>query len=317
MTPRSDDAAMSIVTAPATCTPTLDHPDDDHHDHDRHDHDRHDRAGHRGVGRPGVPSVEAGRRSDPGPLGLVGRLDRQWVRITDSAAAVARARTWFPAADICSLDDVLQLVGFRCRSDDDLADARLAHLVAVAADDDLAALVVLQRVMPGLLAIAVRRGRMDRGGTMGCIAELLPTAWERIRGFPIARRPVHVAAGILRDTEYQAFVRPRRLYGCTREVAVRRVPDWPVPDDDHSGTVVVEVIRLSRAMGAPPHDVRLLAELASGRTPEQIGDMLGVSGRTVRTRRAVLARTVRAALCGEEVVWPPAGPTLYHRWDRS
>ncbi len=305
MTGQPDDAAMTLATALAPRT------------HDRHDHDRHDHDRRQPVRRPAASPVGATRRPGVGAPGLVDRLDQQWTRITDSTPAVVRARSWFPGHDVRSLDDVLHLVGFRGRPDDDEADARLAHLVALAADDDLAALVALQRVMPGLLAVAVRRGRMTDGGTTACIAELLPTVWERIRSYPIERRPAHVAAGILRDAEYQAFVRPGRLLGCAREVAVRRVPDGPVPDDDHSGTVVVEVIRLSRSMGLPAHDVRLLAELASGRSPEQIGAMLGVSGRTVRTRRAVLARTVRDALRGEDVVWPPAGPTLYHRWDRA
>lgn len=257
----------------------------------------------------------AGSPSTALPPTLVTRLQVQWGEITHSAAALTRARAWFPDVDIVDLDDVLTLVGFHGRRIDVEADARLLHLVTVAREDDLAARVVLQRLVPGLLTIALRRTRSSRGRVHEVFSELASTAWLLVRTYPVERRPVKVAVNLLRDAEYEVFVRHTRRLVARSERITAWVPDTPVPDDDHAGTCLVEVLRLGRDCGMPEHDLRLLAELASGRHPDAVAASLGCSPRSVRNRRNAMARALRAACVDGEVDWPPPTPHFYDRWE--
>jgi hypothetical protein len=245
----------------------------------------------------------------------VTRLQVQWGEIAHSASSVARARAWFPDATITDLDDVLTLVGFHGPRIDVESDLRLLHLVTLARQDDLAARVVLQRILPGLLAIALRRTRSTRGRVHEVFSELAAATWLLVRGYPVERRPAKVAVNLLRDAEYEVFVRHTRRLVTRSERITAWVPDTPVPEDDHAGTCLVEVLRLGRDCGMPDHDLRLLAELASGRHPDVVAASLGCSPRSVRNRRNAMARALRAALVDGEVDWPPPTPHFYDRWE--
>jgi hypothetical protein len=244
----------------------------------------------------------------------VTRLQIQWTEIADNGSAVLRARSWFPGATIGTLDDVLTLVGFKGPRVDPEGDAHLLRLVTLAREDELAARVVLQRLLPGLLAIAVRRTRFGRHRVHEVFSELASAAWLLVRTYPIERRPAKVAVNLLRDAEYEVFARHARRVVARSEHITAWLPDTPVPDDDHAGTCVVEVLRLGRDCGMPDHDLRLLAELASGRHPDVIAASLGCSPRSVRNRRNAVARALRAALVDGEVDWPPPAPHFYDRW---
>lgn len=180
---------------------------------------------------------------------------------------------------------------------DDPADHVLAQLVADAAHCTLAARVVLQRLLPGLLAIAKRHSYHQRALTVRLYNELLGNAWIVIRCYPIERRPRRVAANLLRDVEYQTFVREARL---------RRVPtelwdtnQWdrhgragypsPTGADPHPFAEVVEVLHRARAAGAHEDTLGLAAALVSGRT---LGELAAEHGRTERTERYRRARMV-------------------------
>jgi hypothetical protein len=246
---------------------------------------------------------------------LVTRLQVQWDEITCSAPALTRARVWFPDVTITDLDDILTLVGFHGRRIDVEADARLLHLVTLARHDDLAARIVLQRIVPGLLTIAVRRTRYTGRRVHEAFNDLASAAWLLVRTYPVERRPTKVAVNLLRDAEYEVFVRHARRLVSRSERITAWLPDTPVTDDDHAGTCLVEALRLGRDCGMPDHDLRLLAELASGRHPEQVAASLGCSARTVRNRRNAVARALRAALVDGEVDWPPAAEHFYDRWE--
>lgn len=261
-----------------------------------------------------TPAVTAPVTSRRTPT-MVTRLQTQWEEITQSTASLARARPWFPDADIDSLDDVLTLVGFHGRRVDPESDARLLHLVTLAHTDDLAARVVLQRILPGLVAVAIRRTRYCTGLVHEVFSDLAAAAWLLVRSYPVERRPAKVAVNLLRDAEYQVFVQRRRRLVTRSERITAWVPDTPVPDDDHAGTLVVDALRRARDCGMPDHDLRLLAELASGRHPEQVAASLGCSARTVRNRRAVVTRALRAALVDGIVDWPPVAEHFYDRWE--
>jgi DNA-directed RNA polymerase specialized sigma24 family protein len=78
-------------------------------------------------------------------------------------------------------------------------DELLQALVRIAAEESLAARVVLHALMPGLKRIA-GRVLLDLSERDELWALLLAHAWERIRRYPLARRPQRIAANILLDT---------------------------------------------------------------------------------------------------------------------
>jgi hypothetical protein len=229
------------------------------------------------------------------------RLFADWHRLCLRPELLERARSWPVDIEvIASLDDLLRHCGYEGRRDDDTADEMLRQVVEVARHDDLAARVVLQRLLPGLLAIAHRRGHTAPGGSEPVLAELVGVAWELVRSYPVQRRPRHVAANLVRDTEYQAFRRPSRLVRALREIPVARpVSDQSLlidPTDswlNDPGRQLGEVLRSGRAAGLATDDLELLARLAAGEPMNALASDLGVSDRTLRTRRALAVERLR------------------------
>lgn len=138
-------------------------------------------------------------------------LDREWQRIARCPRTVHAANTWRVCpTQFSSLDELLTAAGYHGKKCDPVADQVLARLVRHAADDQLAARIVLQRVLPPIIAIARRRGKTCGGGFDEAMGSVLSHVWEVIRTYPIERRPAKIAANIVRDTEYFAFVRANR-----------------------------------------------------------------------------------------------------------
>ena len=75
----------------------------------------------------------------------------------------------------------------------------LAALVRQAQTDPLAARVVLQTLLPGLKKIAGRL-LLEAGERDELWSALLAHCWERIRCYPLERRPARIAANLLLDT---------------------------------------------------------------------------------------------------------------------
>lgn len=222
------------------------------------------------------PSTGA-RRASPAPLGpgatTVARLEADWLRMARRPAVVRRVNAWQVVT--VSLDDAGQLlpflgwrppgaVGAGSAEDDELANVRLRALLHRAAADDLAARVVLHRLLPGLVAVARRRRAFDR------FDELIGMAWTAIRTFNQARRCRYVAATLLRDAEYLTFHRDTRRMMVT-------TPLTPDAFADRPSTVALE-----------PLD-ELLDLLAEARHDDVLGE----------TEWAVLRRTVEGAAPAE------------------
>ncbi|MFZ9108971.1 MAG: hypothetical protein ACO21F_03660 [Ilumatobacteraceae bacterium] len=138
-------------------------------------------------------------------------LDDEWQRMKRSPRVLRTVNSWgVTPTTFDSLDDLLVAAGFRGKNVDPSADAVLGRLVERAATDELAARIVLQRVIPPILSIARRRGRTRGIGYNDALGMALSHAWEVIRTYPMARRPRKVAVNIVRDIEYFAFVRSER-----------------------------------------------------------------------------------------------------------
>jgi DNA-binding CsgD family transcriptional regulator len=233
---------------------------------------------------------------------LLVRLTREWQALTSRPEVLHRAATWDLGVPFESLDDLVAATGFRSERtspavvDGAESNAVLGRLLLVARRDDVAARVVLQRMLPGIVTAARRWARRCEGADP--VAELLAAAWPVIRTYPVERRPQHLAAQLLRDTEYHAFIRPRR----------RATPEDLVPaatfDRDRFGTdperrvvdaraELDELVAVARTSVLTDRDLRLLGLLLAGRSTPEVAAAMATSVRTVGNHRDALVSRLR------------------------
>jgi DNA-binding CsgD family transcriptional regulator len=169
----------------------------------------------------------------------------------------------------------------------------LGDLLAAARTHPLAARVVLQRLLPGLSAIARRHTRV---GTelVGSIDDLLAAAWTVIRTYPIDRRPTFVVAGLLRDCEYHAFRRHRRRKGVFLPVPNERFTDSAATETDDARTELRRLLDDAARAGMSTADLVLARRLAEGTTTAQLAAEAQVTERTIRNHRAAMLYRLRS-----------------------
>jgi hypothetical protein len=224
------------------------------------------------------------------------RLQREWTQLNRRPSTLARVDMWelrsFPYR---SLDELLADVGYWGDTTDDVADHLLWRLVKIARTDDLAARIVLQRILPPVMAIIRRRYRVENQPINDVATTVISHAWEVIRTYPYERRPRKVASNLVRDTEYHAFVRPRR----------RPHPlDNTVPLTEHSHPVATPsthpaielrgVIADARHDGLSDRSHAIISELAHDANTAVVAARLNVSPRTARVWRRDALNELRA-----------------------
>jgi DNA-directed RNA polymerase specialized sigma24 family protein len=136
---------------------------------------------------------------DPVP---VLRLEREWEALARGQELRACLARWQLAEpDLVGLASPPALLRFLHRAGENLdrKDAVLAALLRRARVEPLAARFLLQALLPGLKTLA---GGLVRAGWTRDEAweQLLAAAWERIRVYPLERRPKRIAANLLRDS---------------------------------------------------------------------------------------------------------------------
>jgi hypothetical protein len=207
---------------------------------------------------------------------------------------VAEIRSWtLPGVVVHHLDDLLWATGFERTDDPDGTDAVMAELVRRARTDQLATRVVLQRLLPGLSAVARRRRHRTGRRLPDEQLALLAAAWEVIRTYPIDRRPRRVAGNLMLDIEYQTYAREARLARTWRE---RPAADDDVRQRDDPGHErshdLFHVLVDARRHGMAEADLALVLRSCDGATSAELADELGVSDRMVRYRRTAALRTL-------------------------
>ena len=245
------------------------------------------------------PALVHARLRNRGPAGHV---VAEWERLARSRSVLRHVNSWgFLPTPVSHIDEVLEVCGFGKRVDDTDADQMFLCLVRLAAHDELAARVALHRVLPAIMAIAKRRGRIHPHGAYAAMSELLTTAWEVIRTYPCERRPKKIAANIVRDIEYFTYVRDARLKRVT-EVCVESDHSFgSSPDDEPTAAEeLCEVLADAAAAGLDPNDLSLLRRYAAGESTQTIAESLGLSPRTVRNRRRAALDEVRQRVVGVE-----------------
>ncbi|MEY5059053.1 MAG: hypothetical protein RJA51_800 [Actinomycetota bacterium] len=229
------------------------------------------------------------------------RLVDEWESMNRRRSALQHADGWdLVDWDIESLDDLVVAAGFGLAPDDSDGDHILWHLTVLAETDDLAARIVLQRILPPLFSIAKRRGRITPGGIAAALDDVLAVSWVVIKTYPHARRPRKVAANLTRDVEYAAFVRPARLRR-VQEVPTDLAVNGPssAPDSIPVDLEIALVLDEAESRGVAREHIELLRMFARGLSSGAIALESNWSARTIRNRRRIAIEEVRRALADD------------------
>lgn len=151
---------------------------------------------------------------------LIERLEAEWPGLAAGPLG-GRLPLWAasePAlSGFASCQQLLRhLRGLRGRAEAE--DAILAALIRQARSDPLAARFVLQALLPGLKRLAGRI-LLEAHQREELWSALLAHCWERIRCYPLERRPTRIAANLLLDTlkkttrEFRRELRYRDRFG--------------------------------------------------------------------------------------------------------
>jgi hypothetical protein len=225
--------------------------------------------------------------SSPDLLGH--RLLHEWSQLRHRPDALRRAAGWhLVEAPLRDLDQVLDALGHDRAAGPD-HEIAMRQLVDRACTDQLAARVVLQRILPGLLALVRRCGWMSEQP----LDDLVGAAWISITAFDPARAPRCLAAALIDDARHRAFRAPRRR-ASAGEVPVEVDPERvPATVRLHPSDELAELFALATGAGVPGDDIDLLRRLLAARQVADVAAELGVTTRTVRNRRASVTGRLR------------------------
>lgn len=211
-------------------------------------------------------------------------LEREWRRQLAGPRLAARMGEWRRHAPaLASFDHPASLMRlFRSEAQPATKDRALFALVELARHDRLAAMVVLEAIMPGLKRLSQRIVH-DAGERDELWSALLATAWERVRRYPLHRRE-RVAANLLLDTlrgtlAELAYGRRARVQ-LTDDIAALVAPD-PV-DGDVDG--LLEHAVEAGALSAEEAEL-ILASRIDGFRLADLAAELGVAYNTLKVRR--------------------------------
>jgi DNA-directed RNA polymerase specialized sigma24 family protein len=225
------------------------------------------------------------RRPDTG-----GRLALEWARLRTRPEHLATANGWqLIDQPVDDLDQILAAVGYQCTSTRD-SEQRLRRLVELAATDELAARVVVQRLLPGLLAVVRRR----RGIAEFVFEELLGAAWIAIRTFNPARSPSNLAASLISDADYTAFRADRRKRSSLEYPVDPQLDERPHVHEPSSCEQLAQLLAEAAEAGVPDDDLQLLRGLLDAPTASHLAAALQITPRTIRNRRARITSRLRA-----------------------
>ena len=263
-----------------------------------------------------------GHRSGSNPSGsslpTATRLWLDWADLSARRSNIRQANAWgLPGSPVHHLDQVLERSGYGQGPTDEDCDAYLSKLTVIAKQDQLACRIVVQRILPGLIATALRRGRIIREGAAGALDELSSAAWVVIAKYPIERRSRRVAANLLRDIEYHAFVRDSRTKRAKVEFAtesdtllllgasVRGLRSSSVAgavggdeafDPTAEATEIANLFHDLDRLGIREFDREALREMLSDKLSPESAKEAGISARALRDRRANAVRRARELL---------------------
>lgn len=232
------------------------------------------------------------------------RLDAEWIHLRTSRRALRVARTWAGPHDdpfdravrtVIDLDDIVRVTRTGGPAGG-AEDAALVRLVDLARHHELAGRIVVQRLLPGLVAGSLRYRSFD--GRTDASEIVVAAAWMAIRRYDTATRTHHVAATLISDAVFQAFRKPLRRRSATE---VSRSPDHFLRDAadlgrPHPFIELADVIRNARCSGVDERHLELICHLVRTGSPGVTAAEQQVTPRTIRNRRDRAVESIRAAL---------------------
>ena len=222
-------------------------------------------------------------------------LVQEWSALSKAPSTLRRVNGWgLPGKRVANLDEVLIRAGFGLEATDSVGDQYLFKLVIRAANDELATRIVLQRLLPPLISIAARRGKLARGGFDEALTDTVAQAWIQIRTYPIHKRPIKIASNLVRDSEYFAFVRDSRL----KQLAVAWGDDVidviPAPETQPNSEEELTILLAEvENWNLGTRSMSVLKQLAEGKSFRSIAADADVNVRTVHSWRSTAISELR------------------------
>jgi DNA-directed RNA polymerase specialized sigma24 family protein len=214
------------------------------------------------------------------------RLEHDWRRELANRTLASDLRQWQarePA--LRPFPDPAAVLRFLRRSaPGEQQDGVLRALVSCASEDPAAGRLVLQALLPGLKRVSARL-LVDARDREELWSVLLESAWQRIRRYPIDRRPRRVAANVLLDAMHDAVAAHRRAVRDRAELDVvpaRSSLARPEVDSDVEA-LLARAVRAG-ALTAPEAEL-ILQTRVDGVSLVSIARSQGVAYDALRVRR--------------------------------
>lgn len=235
-------------------------------------------------------------------------LDREWRRLSRDRVAAARlSDARCVAGRAASLADLERFV--RTAGDEAVDRVLLALVERAVAGDAIAARVLLQLLLPGTRNLARRwwvLGDRDERA-----AAAVTAVYNRIRNYPLERRPGRVAANILMDAARELRrLAPQVVQVPCPDVAVRlqALAGHELPPPPHPAVELAALLRDAQDAGIVDADDAelILRSRVAGERVEDIAAQRGLRPRTLWHRRH-RAEMALAAAHGQSPASMPAG----------
>lgn len=134
--------------------------------------------------------------------GVLRQLDYEWERLARCPRGRRSLRHWASNEAVLigsgNLGELVERVNERGHIEE--SDQMILALLRYAAVDDLAARTVLQAMMPAVKNLTSKFSTCGAWSPEETAAVVVAAMWERIRRYPIDRRPTKVSANLTLDT---------------------------------------------------------------------------------------------------------------------
>ena len=214
--------------------------------------------------------------------GIRAQLEQEWNRLTTNPASIEQLARWDVAETrFIDFNELLRATGFGCVEVPG-SEMVLRNLVALAASDHLAARVVLQRVLPGLVAAVRFRNRQMSPEV--ALSELVAAAWIVITTYDSRRNPGSIAAAIIDSSVYRAFKIERNRMSTESLETIERGLTHQESDALIELNELRDVLFEAERLGMSKDDIQLVFSVATGTSTEVLAKQIGITSRAVRYR---------------------------------